>query len=1109
MKLKLVYGRSGTGKSRYIYEDILKNMSDKKIYLVVPEQYNLTAEKMLFEILNQNALLNVEVLTLSRMAHRISVEVGGKENVKLTKAGKNMLIYDVLSKEKQNLNFLGNSEKNIEIVDRMFTELKKHNVSLEDLKLLELEDEYIKLKVRDIIALYERYEEALKNSFIDEDDILTLLKENIDKSTMFENTYIYIDEFLGFTKQEYDVFTKILEKADKVIVSVSTDSLDAKPIENDIFYFNKKFLNKLIDISHGLNYEVEEVVLDDNSKKYKSDELKFLEENMFFTNRKYDKENKDIKLFFAKNPYSEIEFVASNIHNLVSKCGYRYNEIAVITENLDGFKEDVKVIFNKYNIPVFIDEKKDLNQNVLIRFVISLLDLFAKNFSFDAVMDYLKIGLLDIDNNDIYLLENYAKKWDIRGNRWKNKFEYEQINDIQERLETLRKSFIEPVCAFKDNISKERTYEEISKEIYKFLIDNNITKVLEEKIKLVGSKELLEEYNTSYSTIINILEEMTSIFKDEKVSFEKYKDIFEIGINASDLGKIPFFQDAVILGDTERSRNGKIKVAFIIGVNDGIFPAKIGSEGYLNDKDREYLKTNGLELAKTSIEDVFEQEFNFYRTFTLPSEKLFITYSSSGKDGSSIRPSILLKKIKRTFPNIKEESDVVNDIFSVTTKEATFEDALRMYKMYLDGDIKEIDDKWIELLNYFYKKEEKKFKRSLSGIKYSNLSEKINEKNLQKLYKGRIDTSISKIEKYRSCPFSYYLHYGLKLKEKEEMKINSLDTGSFMHEVLEAFFDYVKDNNIKFIDLTDEAVKEIVYRLIDNILSSSKYYVFTYSNKYKILTLKLKTVVYEAIKYIVYTLTYTDFKVLGNEVEFSNKGKYKPIRITLNDGKEVEITGKIDRVDVAKYEDETYVRIIDYKSSVKSIDLNKVVAGLQVQLITYLDAISEAENYIPSGVLYMPMIENIISSKERLTDEEIENKIKKEFRMNGIILNDIKVVQMMDNRLTQGSSDIIPAKLTKGGELGKSNSLIDSVSFKSLQKKVKGVLKDISNEMINGNIDIKPYYYKKHTGCDYCEYKSICMFNTNIKNNEYNIIKNKGKDLILEELNNNYAEGKI
>ena len=246
MKLKLVYGRSGTGKSRYIYEDILKNMSDKKIYLVVPEQYNLTAEKMLFEILNQNALLNVEVLTLSRMAHRISVEVGGKENVKLTKAGKNMLIYDVLSKEKQNLNFLGNSEKNIEIVDRMFTELKKHNVSLEDLKLLELEDEYIKLKVRDIIALYERYEEALKNSFIDEDDILTLLKENIDKSTMFENTYIYIDEFLGFTKQEYDVFTKILEKADKVIVSVSTDSLDAKPIENDIFYFNKKFLNKLM-----------------------------------------------------------------------------------------------------------------------------------------------------------------------------------------------------------------------------------------------------------------------------------------------------------------------------------------------------------------------------------------------------------------------------------------------------------------------------------------------------------------------------------------------------------------------------------------------------------------------------------------------------------------------------------------------------------------------------------------------------------------------------------------------------------------------------------------------------------------------------------------------
>ena len=306
MKFKLIYGRAGTGKSRYIYEDILKNINEsnnRKIYLIVPEQYNLTAEKMLFEITNKKALLNVEVLTLSRMAYRVSTEIEGKENVKLSLAGKNMLIYDILSKEKESLNFLGNSEKNIDIVNRLFTELKKHKVSLEDLNNIKIEDEYTSLKIKDIVKLYGDYLSKMENSFIDEDDVLTELGKNINKSNMFDNAYIYIDEFLGFTKQEYIIFEELLKKAKKINVAITTDSLDISNMEDDIFYFNKKFANKLIEISHSLNYEIEEVVLENNDMKFKSQELKFLEENLFFTNRKYQTENlndnlKDLKISY-------------------------------------------------------------------------------------------------------------------------------------------------------------------------------------------------------------------------------------------------------------------------------------------------------------------------------------------------------------------------------------------------------------------------------------------------------------------------------------------------------------------------------------------------------------------------------------------------------------------------------------------------------------------------------------------------------------------------------------------------------------------------------------------------------------------------------------------
>lgn len=76
-KFNLIYGRSGTGKSEYIYKDIDNKIDQfKNIYIVVPEQSNLTSERKFFEITGRKTLFNVEVLTLSRMAYRISNEVG-------------------------------------------------------------------------------------------------------------------------------------------------------------------------------------------------------------------------------------------------------------------------------------------------------------------------------------------------------------------------------------------------------------------------------------------------------------------------------------------------------------------------------------------------------------------------------------------------------------------------------------------------------------------------------------------------------------------------------------------------------------------------------------------------------------------------------------------------------------------------------------------------------------------------------------------------------------------------------------------------------------------------------------------------------------------------
>lgn len=1085
MKLNIVYGRSGTGKSEYIYKDITKKIGTNKIFIIVPEQCNLSAEKKLFEISKKNCLIDAEVLTLSRMAYRVANEVGGI-SCHLPKAGKDMLIFDLISKEKSNLNFLGKSEKNIDIVNRMFTELKKHNIGVEDLKQANIDENYTRLKLNDITTLYEKYEEKLLNNFIDENDSLTILYQNLDKTNMFDETLIYIDEFLGFTPQEYNIFEKLIKKAKEITVGIATDSLENNiPKENDIYYFNKKYANKLIEIGHKNGVDYNEIILDE-TYRFKNNELKFLEENLYNSNKKYTSKTENIKIFLASNPYSEMEYVAQSIHNLVKNCGYKYNEIGIISEDLDKYSEDAKAICNKYDIPLFVDEKKELNQNILIKFILGMLDIFAKNWSYEAVFNYLKIGLLDIENEDIYLLENYCVKWGIKGNKWIRNFEYEQINDKQEKLENLRKKVVEPLIEFKNNISSNRSAIQITKEIYKFIIDNKIHEVLDLKLKKYNNAEISDEYNTSYKLLISVLEDIAIVFKDEKMTYEKYKELLQVGLNSCELGKIPATQDQVTFGDTERTRSHKLRAVFVLGINDGTFPKVNKMEGYLNDSDRDILLNSGIELAKNSKDSLYEEQFNIYRTLTTPEEKLFLSYSSSDKEGTSIRPSILIKKITRIFPEISIESDVVEKRYLVSNSKATFEEALNLYKEYLEG--KEISPEWENVLRFFYKKDRNRFKRAISGIYYTNKAQDISLENIEKMYGGTLKTSVSRLESYRRCPFSFHLTYGLKLREKEELKIEAIDTGSFMHEVIDTFFKEISDKNLSIKEITDDEILKIVNEIIRELLETSRYYIFSSSAKFRLLTRRLKKVVYKSICYIVYSLKYSDFSIFGNEIEFSNTGKFKTITLDV-DGRKVEITGKIDRADTAQIADKQYVRIIDYKSSSKDLDINQVMFGLQIQLITYLDALCDQTDFEPSGVLYMGLIDNIVKNAKNLSDEEIENKIRSNFKMKGLILADISVVRTMDKKLQTGLSDIIPVYISKDGEISeKKSSVISKKDFDELQLQVKDIIKQISYEILKGKIDIKPYNYKKKTGCDYCKYKTICMFNTNIKDNEYNFV---------------------
>lgn len=911
MGLRIIYGKPGSGKSEYCFHEIANQLEkEHKIYMITPEQFSFTAETKLMETVASHAVINAEVVTLSRMAYRVLSEVGGSSKTHLSKQGKAMLIYAILNQHKKELKFLGKSDENIDLSMTAITEFKKHGITVQDLQqeAEKIEDSYLRAKLQDMAFIYQKFQEQIEGKYIEETDLLTILAKEIEETNLIQNSILYFDEFAGFTKQEYEVIREFVKLAKQVNITICTDDLNINTNpDQDIFYSNKTTIAKIWNMVNENNFILEKPVHLQNQYRFQTEELYYLSENMHnHKSTKYEKNVENIDLFLAQNPYSEIENIAKQITKLIKNKNIRYKDIAIITKNIENYASLVRAIFPKYNIPVFIDEKRDVSQNIVVQYLLSVLEVMHKNFSSEAVFNYLKLGFSEIEKDEIFELENYCNKWGIKQNKWKKDFIYEVEKEEKkqkvERYNELRKQIIDPLLALKEKMNQNKTVENITKCLYCFLQEQKIEEKIAEKVHKLEEKcmlDLAKEYVMSYKIILDLLDEMILVFREDPSTIDRYSKILKIGLKNSELGKIPGTQDQVTFGDIDRSRSHKVKTVFIIGLNDGSFPSVNKEEGFLDDADREKLKQDGIELAKGTLDRLYEDNFNIYKAFTTAENRIYLSYTSSDQEGKSLRPSMLIHKIKKLYPNIQEKSDMVDKEYEMVNEQVTYEQLLENIAKLRDRE--DVSNIWYSIYQYYKQKIDwqTRLQDDLQGLTYTNLPQAIKKENIDKLYGNTLNTSISKLEKYRSCAFSYYLQYGLKLKEKENLKIHTFETGSFMHETIDEFFEQVREQGLKLAEIEEQQISQMVSDIVDQNLQLSKNFIFTSTAKYKVLVKRLKRIVSKALKYIIQTLIYSDFSIEGTEVEFGKKGRYQPIILTLEDGKRVEITGKIDRIDTA------------------------------------------------------------------------------------------------------------------------------------------------------------------------------------------------------------------
>lgn len=414
-------------------------------------------------------------------------------------------------------------------------------------------------------------------------------------------------------------------------------------------------------------------------------------------------------------------------------------------------------------------------------------------------------------------------------------------------------------------------------------------------------------------------------------------------------------------------------------------------------------------------------------------------------------------------------------------------------------------------------------------VKDKNIEDKLPKELVDKIYKSDITMSISKLEAFVKFPFTYHLKYVLKIKEPKEFNISNIDTGNFLHEVIEKVFDeYTQiklevdlknDYTIKELEVLAEENKEIEanlkkYKKMIYDKVEEKANELTFKEEYEVLlsTARNKKIVKKIIEdlkqvclEIAETLRLSNYEILGNEVSvgiLENKEEKQNLKYynskTLKVGnRKVQFNGKIDRVD---QNDEGF-RIIDYKSSAKELKYSQIINGIQLQLIIYSELMEEKLNKPPKGVFYFKTAREIKTNPQKIRDtREYLNESK---LLNGMFIGDLADIKQMDNSLKSGKSEILKASITSKGEVSKSTMFMNTNDYDKLKNITNEKVIQLLERMLSGDISIKPFKYMKGKnsitdGLKYCPYKSIHKFG---KNNTFNYIYEEDLQTILKKIN--------
>ncbi len=1053
--LTLLIGTDWTANRQVILNRISMDVRRKKggRILMVPELISHDTERRLCAAAGDTASRYAEVLSFTRLARRVSDSVGSAAVECLDNGGRVVAMAAAARGLTGRLKAYAAVETKPEFLTGLIDavdEFKRCRITSETLmNTSRLLTGSFAQKLEELALLMESYDALCQRGKRDPRDQMNWCLEQLEDSDFAKNHVFYIDGFPDYTRQHLDILAHLIAESPSVTVGLNCDRVGSR-----LMAFEKagETAKQILDCAKKANvpYEVVEVKA--------SHPLSGVSMKLFQGSIEKGSEKAHLQCFLGESPYMEAMGAAEQVMELV-RSGCRYRDINLVCTDMNTYAPLVSQVFHRFGIPLYRSGTEDILQKSVVCTVLSALDAALSGFEQKSVVQYLRSALSPLSMDDCDRVENYAFLWGIRGGKWTKEWENHPEglsavwNDAHrqrlERINAAREKAIVPLARLRDRFLKATRLSEQVLALSDFLEEIHMEKRLArmaEECDASGDNRQSQILNQLWEILITALEQMYDTLGDTAWEPEHFTRLLRLLLSQYDVGTIPPVLDAVQMGQVSAQRLHEQKHLIVLGAQEGRLPGYTGSEGVLTDQERETLRQLDVAITGGAMDGIRAEFAEIYGVFCGARESIRVWCSGE-------QPSYVFRRLADMAGGIADTP--VDMGFAAAGREEAGAYLARWEEAAAAKVLGVLDD---------YRDALKKRNYSLGTV---------DKERLNGLYGTQLNLSASQIEQQAKCRLRYFLQYGLRAQERKEATVDPAEFGTYVHDVLENTCKEIRDLG-GFHQVSREQTLEIAHRY--SKIYQEEHFSQLDSKRMEYLFQRNIQELDAIVKELWEELKDSLFQPQGFEVGFGTGDEDSLPGIVIENGAmPAFLRGFVDRMDTWEHHGNTYYRIVDYKTGPKEFDYCDVFNGIGLQMLLYMFALRNSgeahlgDRPIPVGVQYFPARVRYLSTEGRPDDEEAEKKRGKEWRREGLLLDDEEILRAME---PENTGKRLNFTVKKDGS--RSGDLASREQMMLLEKYVRRTLGKLVEDIASGDVTPNPYTRGDHGACTWCPYGSIC-----------------------------------